>query len=240
MVTTAKINDMRNSVEQDRPIKKVNKELPRYSKAEELINAISHIVGASFFIVGLVLCLVFANSSITIGGRISLIAYNIGVLLMFTISAIYHFLRRNRAKKVFRIFDHCAIYFAIAGTYSPFCFILLNGTNEGLYIGLFVWLVAILGVVINSINMYKMSVKVFSMISYLLMGWCIVVVITPLLNVLETAGFWWLLAGGIAYTVGAIFYGLGRNKKYMHCVWHFFVLLGAILQFVAVFWYVVL
>ena len=220
--------------------KKANKDLPRYSKAEELINAISHIVGASFFLVGLVVCLVFANESITLGGRVALIVYNLGVFTMFAISAIYHFLPRNKAKKVFRIFDHCAIYFAIAGTYTPYCFISLAGTTEGLLIGVFVWLSAILGVVLNSINMHKMSVKVFSMISYLIMGWCIVIAIFPLLKVLDMAGFWWLLAGGLSYTIGAIFYGLGKNKKYMHSLWHFFVLLGAVLQFISIFFYVVM
>lgn len=217
---------------------KDKKALPVYSKCEELINAITHIVGAGIFIVGFVLCMIFAKPSLTIGGRISLIVYFLSVLLMFVTSSIYHFLNRNRGKKVFRIFDHCAIFIAIAGTYTPYCVISLAGTNWGLFIGIFVWIVAILGIVLNSINMYKMSVKVFSMISYLLMGWCIVIALFPLLQVLDIAGFIWLLAGGISYTVGAIFYGLGRNKKYMHSLWHFFVLFGAIFQFISIFFYV--
>ncbi|MBQ8748870.1 MAG: hemolysin III family protein [Clostridia bacterium] len=217
-----------------------HKDLPKYSKGEELINAISHIVGASLFIAGLVLCLVFANDSITVWGRVALIVYCVSIILMFTTSCIYHFLGRNSGKKVFRIFDHCAIFLAIAGTYTPFCFITLADTLWGTLIGIFVWLLAILGIVLNAVGLNKKSIKVFSIIAYLAMGWCIVVALIPLLEVLDFNGFLWLLAGGLAYSLGAIFYGVGKKKKYMHCLWHFFVLIGAILQFIAVFFYVVL
>lgn len=216
------------------------KALPVYSKGEELINAITHIVGGAFFIVGAVLCLIYANDSINVWGRVSLLIYCFSVLLMFTMSAIYHFLNRNKGKKVFRVFDHCAIFLAIAGTYTPLCFITLGGTLWGTLIGIFVWVLAILGIVLNSVDMYKKSIKVFSMLAYLGMGWCIVVAIIPLLQVWSLNGFLWLLAGGLMYTIGAVFYGLGKNKKYMHCLWHFFVLFGAILQFISIFFYVVL
>ncbi|MGN1227990.1 MAG: hemolysin III family protein [Christensenellales bacterium] len=217
-----------------------NKQLPIYSKSEELINAITHIVGGSFFIIGLILCLINANADITIGGRVSLIVYCLSVLLMFTMSAIYHFLRPNKAKRVFRVFDHCAIFIAIAGTYTPLCFITMSETLWGLIIGIFVWVLAILGVVLNSVNMYNKKVRIFSMISYLGMGWCILVAVIPLIQAWVIDGFLWLLAGGLMYSIGAIFYGVGKSKKYMHCLWHFFVLFGAILQFVAIYFYVVI
>lgn len=216
------------------------KVLPKYSKCEELISAISHIVGGGLFIVALVLCMVFANSSITVGGRIALIVYCLSVILMFTMSSIYHFLARNTGKKVFRVFDHCAIFIAIAGTYTPLCAIVLAGTGWGFWIGLFVWLLAILGVVLNGVGLNKTSVKVFSMISYLGMGWCIIVALFPLLEAWCLEGFFWALAGGIVYSIGALLYCIGKYKKYIHSVWHFFVLLGAILQFVGIFFYVVL
>lgn len=216
------------------------KALPMYSKGEELINAITHIVGGAFFIVGAVLCMVFANSAINIWGRVSLLVYCASVFIMFAMSAIYHFLNRNKGKRVFRVFDHCAIFLAIAGTYTPLCFITLGGTLWGVLIGIFVWVLAILGIVLNSVNMYKKSIKVFSMLAYLGMGWCIVIAIIPLLQAWCLNGFLWLLAGGLLYSIGAVFYGLGKNKKYMHSLWHFFVLFGAILQFIAIFVYVVL
>lgn len=236
MKKSEKENNIINSNKDEEDIRA----LPVYSKGEELINAITHIVGGAFFIIGAVLCLIYANESIDVWGKVSLLVYCLSVLVMFTMSAIYHFLNRNKGKKVFRVFDHCAIFLAIAGTYTPLCFITLGGSLWGLLIGIFVWVLAILGIVLNSVDMYKKSIKVFSMLAYLGMGWCIVIAIIPLLQVWSIEGFLWLLAGGLMYTIGAIFYGIGKSKKYMHCLWHFFVLFGAILQFIAIFFYVVL
>lgn len=161
------------------------------------------------------------------------------MIITYTMSAIYHFLRPNKAKKVFRIFDHCSIYLLIAGTYTPLCLITLtNAPAWGYTLFAIVWALSILGIVLNAVNMYKW--KVLSMILYIALGWCIILAIYPLLQNIQLAGFWWLLAGGLCYTVGAVFYGFGKKVKYIHSIWHLFVLFGSILQFVSILFYVIL
>lgn len=213
--------------------------IPKYSKGEEIFNAVTHIVGGGFAIVALVLCIVYSAILGDAEKIISSVIYGITLLLMYTSSSIYHFLNRNRAKKVFRIFDHCAIFLAIAGMYTPFCLITLKG-SWGYTLFAVVWIFAILGVVFNSINMHKRWVKIFSMITYLVIGWSIVSAASPLLKSMDIKGIILCLLGGIAFTIGAIFYGIGSKKKYIHSVWHLFVLLGTIFMFFSIFYYVIL
>ncbi len=220
-------------------MEKYDKSLPNYTKGEEIFNAVTHIVGGGFGIIFFFVGVIFAHFHCDALGIFSMYVYGICMIITYTMSSIYHFLRRNRAKKVFRIFDHCSIFLLIAGSYTPFCLItLINAQAWGYTIFAVVWGLSILGIVLNAINMFRW--KVISYILYLGLGWCIILAIVPLSQHLAMEGFWWLLSGGIAYTVGAVFYAVGSKKKYIHSIWHLFVLLGTILQFVSILFYVVL
>ena len=142
------------------------------------------------------------------------------------------------AKKVMQIIDHCAVYLLIAGTYTPILLVGLRKENAVLAWILFgfEWGMAALCVVLNAVDLKKY--RVFSMILYIIMGWCIIVAIKPIIRVMTIAGFLVLLAGGISFTIGAVLYGLGKRKRYMHSVFHLFVLMGSILQFVSIVVYI--
>ena len=213
--------------------------LPKYTKGEEIFNMTSHIVGAVLGIVATVLCVVFAATHGNVYGVVSGAIYGVTMIILYTMSSIYHGLSPKRySKKVFQVLDHCSIFLLIAGSYTPFvlCTIREYDVASGWVIFGVIWAVAILGIVLNSIDIKKF--KVFSMICYLLMGWCIVFKIGLLPKLLGTAGFVLLLLGGIAYTVGAILYGIGKKHKYMHSVFHLFILLGSLLQFFCILLYV--
>ena len=213
--------------------------LPKYTKGEEIFNMTSHIVGAALGIVATVLCVVFAAINGNIYGIVSGAIYGVTMIILYTMSSIYHGLSPKRySKRVFQVLDHCSIFLLIAGSYTPFalCTIREYDTASGWVIFGVIWAVAILGIVLNSIDIKKF--KVFSMICYLLMGWCIVFKIGLLPQLLGTAGFVLLLLGGIAYTVGAVLYGIGKKHKYMHSIFHLFILLGSLLQFFCILLYV--
>ncbi len=222
-------------------MKNYSKELPNYTKGEELFNAISHIAGGAFGIVALVLGVVFACLHSDAYGIVSMAIYGSSMIILYTMSAIYHFLRKNRAKKVFRIFDHCTIYLLIAGTYTPYCLVTLREAGAwGWSIFFIVWIVAVLGIIGNAINMHHPLIKKLSMICYIALGWCIIVALKPLIDNLGTPGFIWLLLGGLMYTIGAVFYGFGKKKKFIHSVWHLFCLVGTFFQFMSILLYVIL
>jgi hemolysin III len=130
------------------------------------------------------------------------------------------------------------IFLLIAGTYTPFCLVALRG---GWGWGIFgaLWALTVLGIVFKSISIDNKKVKILSMIAFLTMGWCGVIAVVPLFEAVALAGILWTLAGGIAYTVGAVFYAFGRKVKYIHSVWHLFVILGSVLQFIAILFYVI-
>ena len=213
--------------------------LPKYTKGEEIFNMTSHIVGGALGIVALVLCVVFAAIHGNGYGVVSGAIYGVTMIILYTMSSIYHGLNpKRKAKKVFQVLDHCSIYLLIAGSYTPFALCTLREYNTALGWTIFgvIWFVAILGIILNSIDIKKF--RVFSMICYLVMGWCIVFRINLLPELLGTAGFVLLLLGGLSYTVGAILYGLGKKHKYMHSVFHLFILLGSLLQFFTILLYV--
>ena len=213
--------------------------LPKYTKGEEIFNMTSHIVGGALGIVALVLCVVFAAVHGNGYGVVSGAIYGITMVILYTMSSIYHGLNpKRKAKKVFQVLDHCSIYLLIAGSYTPFALCTLREYSTALGWTIFgvIWFVAILGIILNSIDIKKF--RVFSMICYLVMGWCIVFRINLLPELLGTAGFVLLLLGGLSYTVGAILYGLGKKHKYMHSVFHLFILLGSLLQFFTILLYV--
>ena len=213
--------------------------LPKYTKGEEIFNMTSHIVGGALGIVALVLCVVFAAVHGNGYGVVSGAIYGITIVILYTMSSIYHGLNpKRKAKKVFQVLDPCSIYLLIAGSYTPFALCTLREYSTALGWTIFgvIWFVAILGIILNSIDIKKF--RVFSMICYLVMGWCIVFKINLLPELLGTAGFVLLLLGGLAYTIGAILYGLGKKHKYMHSVFHLFILLGSLLQFITILLYV--
>ena len=213
--------------------------LPEYTRGEEIFNMVTHIVGGAFGIAVLVLCIVFAAIHHNGYGIASGIIYGVSMILLYTMSSIYHGLSPKRySKKVFQVLDHCSIFLLIAGSYTPFalCSIREYDPVSGWVIFGVIWAVAILGIILNSIDIKKF--KIFSMICYLAMGWCIVFKITLLPKLLGIAGFVLLLLGGIAYTVGAVLYSIGKKHKYMHSVFHLFILLGSLLQFFCILLYV--
>lgn len=214
--------------------------LPDYTKGEEIFNMTSHIVGGSFGIVALVLCIVFAAIHHNGYAVVSSAIYGVMMIILYTMSSIYHGLKPQRkAKKVFQVLDHCSIFLLIAGSYTPFCLVTFREYNAVLGWTIFgiIWAIAILGITLNAVDIKKY--KVFSMICYLGMGWCIIFTAKLLPKLLGIPGLVLLVSGGIAYTVGAILYGLGRKKRYMHSIFHLFILLGSILQFFCILLYVI-
>ena len=213
--------------------------LPVYTKGEEIFNMVSHIVGGAIGIVILTLCVIFAAIHKDGYALASGIVYGISLILLYTMSSIYHGLRiDSKAKKVFQIIDHCSIFLLIAGTYTPFTLCTLREYNTAIGWIIFgiVWGLAILGIVLNSIDIKKY--KVFSMICYLVMGWCIIFKINIIYNALELIGFLLLLLGGIAYTIGAILYGVGKKRKWIHSIFHLACIIGTVMQALCVLIYV--
>lgn len=205
---------------------------PLYSKGEEIFNAVTHIVGGSLGIIYLIVLVIFSAPNTT--NTIAVIIFSICTIILYTMSALYHFLPVGKAKKVFQIFDHCTIFLLIAGTYTPFCLISLKGTIIGIVILILEWLFAILGITGNAIAMKNKWIKSLSMIFYVIMGWLILIAFPILLVNISLSSFILLLLGGISYTIGIIFYALGKKVKYFHSIWHLFDILGTLLQFLSI------
>ena len=213
--------------------------LPTYTKGEEIINMTSHIVGWVLGVIATIMCIAIAAKHQNVYGIISGTIYGITMILLYTMSSIYHGLKPNKtSKKVFQIIDHCTIFLLIAGSYTPFLLCKFREYNSTLGWSMFgvIWGFAIIGVILNAIDLKKY--KVFSMICYLAMGWCIIIKATLLPSLLGTIGTVLLVDGGIAYTIGAIFYGIGRKKRYRHSIFHLFILLGSLLHFLCIILYV--
>lgn len=214
--------------------KKVKKENPKYTLGEELINSISHGIGAALSIAGLVLICCFAHSAI---GVVSGIMYGLIMIVLFTISCIYHAISpKLSGKRVLRIIDHCNVLLMVAGTYTPICLSLIGG-KLGWIVFSIVWAITIIAVIFNCLNLEKY--KVICVILNLLVGWSGLLIIKQLLALCPRPGIMLLVAGGIVYSVGAILYGLGHKFRYIHSVFHFFVLGGAILHYLLILLYVV-
>lgn len=212
--------------------------LPTYSGGEETMNMVTHIVGGGIGILALIGCLlkgILCDSGIAVA---SAIVYGVCMILLYTVSSIYHGLRPGTGKKVMQILDHCAIYFLIAGTYTPISLLAIAPEYPAIGYGLtvFQWLMAALSVTLTAIDLKKY--KVFSMICYICTGWAILPFVVQAREVLTEPGFLFLLWGGIAYTLGAILFGIGAKLRWFHSVFHIFVVLGSVLQLVCVYFYV--
>ena len=212
-----------------------------YTKGEEIFNAVTHIVGAAFAVAMLVLGVIFASINKDVWAVVSMAIYGASMIILFTTSSIYHFLPQNKGKVVFRTLDHCMIFFLIAGTYTPICLVTLRSVGAWGWImfGL-IWILAALGITFNSINMHNKVIKFLTQVAYIAMGWCAMIAIVPLLKVFALEGFLWVLGGGLAYTFGAFFYWFGKKAKFIHSIWHLWVVLGSILMFIGILFYVII
>lgn len=209
-------------------------EIPEYSLGEELVSSISHGIGALLGIAALVLSVVFSKNSITI---VSSAIYGITLIILYLISCLYHsFSPRIKAKKVFRVLDHDSIYLLIFGTYMPYLLVSIGGSKGWTLWGILLGL-SILGIVFNSVNLEKF--KNVSLISYILMGWIIIFSFKDVYNSIGFYGTLYLILGGVFYTIGALFYRLGKKIKYMHSIFHLLVLAGSIFHFFSIFLYVI-
>lgn len=205
-----------------------------YTLGEEIFNAVTHGVGGGLSIAALVIMVVIAAVRGDAYKIVSAVIFGASLIILYTMSTLYHAISNRRAKKVFQVFDHCTIYLLIAGTYTPYTLVTLRGSVGWWLFGI-IWGLAILGVVLNAVDMKKFNV--ISTILYPVMGWAIVVAFRPLCEALAPGGIWLLVAGGLCYTLGMIFYGLGK-VRYMHSVWHLFVLGGSVCHFLSVVLYV--
>ncbi len=212
----------------------------RYTKGEEIFNMVSHISGVAVGIVALVLCVVFSAIRGNAYDVVASAIYGASMIILYSVSSVYHGLSpRVRGKEIMRILDHCMIYVLIAGTYTPVCLCALREYNTSLGWTLFgiIWGLAVLGITLNAISLKKF--KIFSAICYIAMGWCVVAVWRPTVQMLGTGGITLMLLGGVSYTIGAAFYYFLKNKRYMHSVFHLFVVFGSILQMFSVLFYII-
>lgn len=212
--------------------------LPNYSRGEEVFNMTSHIVGGALGVLVLILCICRAVLHRNIWSVVGSAVYGATFIQLYTISSIYHGLRPGTGKKVLQIIDHCTIYIFIAGTYTPIMLSTLRPVYPGWAWSILggVWGLAALAIVFTAIDLKKYAV--FSMICYIGMGWCIILGIKPLIEVLARPGLWLLVAGGITYTIGAVLYGIGSKKRYWHSLFHLFVVAGSVLHALCIFLYV--
>lgn len=206
------------------------RELPCYSLNEERVNMITHLVGAVFGVVVLIFAVMLSLSHHRLYGVVSAVMYGVSLISLYSVSAVYHGLPYCYGKKVMQVVDHCMIYFLIAGSYTPILFSSLMPLFPFLSWVLFglEWGIALVAVVFTAIDLRRY--EKLSLICYLLLGWMILLILKPVISAMTLPGFWWLLAGGIAYTFGAVLYVLGKRRKYFHSVFHVFVLIGSVLH----------
>ncbi|WP_230866661.1 PAQR family membrane homeostasis protein TrhA [Iocasia frigidifontis] len=204
----------------------------KYSKGEEITNAILHGIGLGLAIAALVILIVFANHYGNTWHIIGFTVYGSTLIILYLSSTLYHSFPAGKLKRIFRIFDHSSIFLLIAGTYTPLTLIALQGTLGWTFFCI-VWSLAILGIIFKIfwINRFKL----FSTVLYILMGWLIIIAIKPLLTALNNKSIIFLIIGGGFYTVGTIFYSC-RRIKYNHAIWHLFVLAGSICHFFTIFY----
>ena len=213
--------------------------MPDYTRGEEICNMVTHIVGGALGILALVLCPIFAASHHNVYGIVSGALFGFCMLVLYAISSVYHGLHPTVfGKRVLQVLDHCSIFVLIAGTYTPIALCTLRAHSPALGWSLFgiIWALAALGITLNAIDLKKYDR--FSMACYLLMGWCIVLRIDLVYLLIGKTGFWLLLAGGLAYTAGAVLYLMGRKRRYAHSAFHVFVVIGSLLHFLCILLYV--
>ena len=216
------------------------RKMPDYTRGEEITNMVTHIVGGALGVLALVLCPVVGARHHSVWSVVSGTVFAFTLLVLYTISSVYHGLSpRLFSKRVMQVLDHCSIFLLIAGTYTPITLCALRAHDPALGWWLFgaIWALAALGITFNAIDLKKYDK--FSMACYLLMGWAIVMRIGLVRQLLGPGGFWLLLSGGLAYTVGAVLYVIGRKRRYAHSAFHVFVVIGSLLHFLCILLYVI-
>lgn len=216
-----------------------DRKLPDYTKGEEIMNMVTHIVGGALGVAMLVLCVVFSakkhDAYLVVGSAI----YGASLVALYTISSVYHGLTTDMSKKVMQVIDHCTIFFLIGGTYTP---ILLGPMREykswlGWTLFGLVWGLLIFGCVFTAIDWKKYNA--LSMCVYIGVGWIIAIAGRSTIAALSKQGFLWILYGGIAYMIGVVLYGIGNKIRYFHSVFHIFVIAGSVLQFFGILFYAI-
>lgn len=210
--------------------------IPKYKLSEEIINSITHGIGAALAVAALVLCVIKSAMHGDPWAVVSSCFYGAGTIIVYVISCIYHALKRNRGKAVMRIIDHCDIFFMIACTYMPYTLVSLRGVTGWVLFGV-IWGLAALGIVLNAVNLEKFS-KI-STIVYVILGWGVMVLYKPLVEAVSLEGVILLMLGGVLYTIGAVLYAVGGKVRYMHSVFHVFVIAGSVFQFFSIYNYVI-
>ena len=216
-----------------------DRKIPDYTRGEEVFNMVSHIVGGALGIAALALCVVFAAIKGDAWGVVGCSIYGASLVMLYTVSSVYHGLRHEMGKKVMQVIDHCTIYFLIGGTYTP---ILLTAIREHspvwawILFGI-VWGLAAMATTLTAIDLKKYSK--LSMACYIGMGWSILIAAKTAIEAIPFMGLLFILLGGVAYTIGAVIYGIGKKHRYMHSLFHLFVVAGSVLQFFGIFFYVI-
>ncbi len=202
----------------------------------EKLNSISHLVGALATLGGVIVLIIAAALNADALTIVSVSVYGVTLVLLYTASTLYHSFR-GTAKAVFKKIDHYSIYFLIAGTYTPFTLVTLGGAWGWSIFGV-VWGLAVLGIIVEVLPFDRR--RILPVVIYLLMGWVVVVALSPLVQALPPAGLAWLVAGGVTYSLGVVFYALDTRIPHGHGIWHMFVLAGSVCHYVTIFVYVVL
>jgi len=218
-------------------IKLRDRALPNYSRGEEIMNMVTHIVGGGLGVIVLILCVSRSILNQDMYSIVGSVIYGVCMITLYTMSSVYHGMKPCTGKKVMQVMDHCTIYFLIAGTYTVIALSALRPVNPWLGWGIlaFQWILTAVAVTLTAIDLRKYNT--FSMICYIFMGWCIIFFLPIAIEALTLTGFYWMLSGGIAYTIGAVLYGIGSKRRWMHSVFHIFVVLGSLLQFISIFEY---
>ena len=211
------------------------KQIKRYTIGEEIFNSVTHGVSALRAVVGCTVMVTLAACYGDVKAVLSALVFGLSLIILYTMSTLYHAFPFEKVKKIFRIFDHASIPLLIAGSYTPFCLIALEGNPKGVFVVSLVWACAVLAVALNAINLEKF--EKFTLVLYVVMGWAVVLALKDVVNALPQPAFILLLLGGLSYTVGIFFYKMTK-VRYMHSVWHIFVSLGSVLHFLCVVIYV--
>ena len=202
----------------------------RYTLGEEIFNAVSHGIGALLSIAGMIVLIVIAARNHDPWAVVASSIYGASLIVLYSMSTLYHAIDSSRAKAFFRVMDHNTIFFLIAGTYTPVTLVPLRGWLGWVLIGI-VWSASIVGIILNSIDLEKFRKP--SVVCYILTGWVVIIAIKPMLDTVPVKALWLLLIGGFLYTFGVIFYAI-KKVPYFHSIWHLFTLGGSILHYFAV------
>lgn len=202
----------------------------KYTLGEEIFNSVSHGVGAGLSIAGTVILIITSAIHSNAWGVVSSCIYGASLIILYTMSTLYHSFTNKKAKAFFRIMDHNTIFLLIAGTYTPITLYFLGGVTGWVLFGI-VWGSAIFGIVMNSINLEKARIP--SIFCYVAMGWVIIFAIKPLILAMPKISLIFLVGGGVFYTLGIIFYAI-KKIKYFHSVWHLFTIVGSVLHYFSI------